>query len=140
MIASIASFGGDPSRILLFGQSAGGGSTDLYSYAWTEDPVISAFIVESGAGADNMISTSGNQSAGWYETSAKAGCGGVEAGEATLACMRGKNWEEIMDVMEKRVVLPTPGAAAFTPIADGKVVFQDMSQRRREGKFIQAVS
>lgn len=141
LCSSIASFGGDPSRMILFGQSAGGGSTEFYSYAWTADPIISGFIVESGAGASLSPggSASANVSAPWFTISQRAGCGGVEAGEKTLECMRAKPWKEILGVMDKRTVIPDGVSGAFTPVADGKVVFTDVAKRRKEGNFIKAV-
>jgi cholinesterase len=139
--SSIAAFGGDASRITLFGQSAGGGSTEYYSYAWTADPIVSGFIVESGAGSGMSPGGSSTMaSAPWWKISERVGCGGVEAGEKTLACMRAKPWKSILDVMEKRRVMPSGESGAFTPIADGKVVFSDVGKRRSEGKFIKAVS
>jgi Carboxylesterase family len=139
--SSIASFGGDPSRMILFGQSAGGGSTEFYSYAWTADPIISGFIVESGAGASLSPggSASANVSSPWFTISQRVGCGGVEAGEKTLECMRAKPWKEILGVMDKRTVIPDKVSGAFTPVADGKVVFTDVAKRRKEGNFIKAV-
>jgi cholinesterase len=141
LCSSIAAFGGDTSRMTLFGQSAGGGSTEFYSYAWTADPIISGFIVESGAGASLSPggSSSTNVTSPWFTISQKVGCGGVEDGEKTLACMRGKPWKSILGVMEKRTVIPDAVSGAFTPVADGKVVFADVAKRRKEGIFIKAV-
>jgi hypothetical protein len=76
----------------------------------------------------------------WWTISERVGCGGSEAGEKTLACMRAKPWASILNVMDKRKVMPDAKSGAFTPVADGKVVFTDVAKRRAEGNFIKAVS
>jgi cholinesterase len=117
-------------------------SVDYYSFAWTKDPIVAGFIAESGT-ASNQGGPQTNLtalSAGWYATSKKLGCGGAEAGEATLACMRKQKWEAITNAIEKRGVTPNMGAGGFGPTYDGKVVFSDYTKRRAEGNFIKLVS
>lgn len=45
---NIAGFGGDPARTTLFGESAGGCSVDIYTFAWANDPIVNGLISESG--------------------------------------------------------------------------------------------
>lgn len=47
--ANIAAFGGDPSRMVLWGQSAGATLTGALSIGWPEDPIVTGFIQDSGA-------------------------------------------------------------------------------------------
>jgi cholinesterase len=45
---NIEAFGGDVKRITLFGESAGASSVDYYAYAWLDNPIVNAFIAQSG--------------------------------------------------------------------------------------------
>lgn len=72
---NIAAFGGDPSRITLFGESAGGTSVDHYSYAWKNDPIVHALIVQSGNVARIGGRTAEQGRMFWLNASQAFGCG-----------------------------------------------------------------
>jgi acetylcholinesterase len=38
---NIEAFGGDPSRMIIFGQLSGSSAVGTYLYAWPDDPLIS---------------------------------------------------------------------------------------------------
>ncbi|USW51838.1 Putative carboxylesterase, type B, carboxylesterase type B, carboxylesterase type B, active [Septoria linicola] len=58
--ANIDAFGGNPEQMILFGQSAGGSSVDLYSYAYPFDPLVKGFIAQSGVASNGIVPTGSN--------------------------------------------------------------------------------
>ncbi|PKY04961.1 carboxylesterase family protein [Aspergillus campestris IBT 28561] len=121
---NIAQFGGDPDRILLFGQSAGAVSTDMYLYAHHDDPLVHGAILQSGVAGmwNNDIL---HAQANWTEVSTALGCG---SGQDTLKCMREQPIDQIIDAVRA-------SGNTFYPVQDNITVFPDYSVLSRQGKI-----
>jgi cholinesterase len=147
---NIAAFGGDPMRLTLYGESAGGGAVDYYSYAWTKDPIVVGFIPSSGNALIGMerLNPSATPNKNWYDLSTKLGCGGAGAGLAGVTCVQSKLMKAVADAMPITGGLPPtasggkgiPGTAGlrggFGPLADDRTVFRDVFARAKSGNFI----
>lgn len=135
---NIAGFGGDPTRITIFGESAGGSSVDLYSFAWTKDPIVNGFIAQSGTAITSLSGGPLTSFDDWYEVSNYTGCGGEQAGPAaTLACMRNASVDAILAALGKQSPYTEGvGIMRYGPVADGKVVFEDVKDRARRGDHV----
>ena len=128
---NIAAFGGDPERMVLQGESAGAGAVDMWAYAYKDDPIVKGLIAQSGAVSG--ATTGGEPGSGWYNVSKELGCGDQAAGEATIACMRGKSVDELLSATAGFGGIG--GGASFYPQADGIVVFSDYGERGESGNF-----
>ncbi|KAK0103599.1 hypothetical protein ONS95_005611 [Cadophora gregata] len=120
---NIAKFGGDPERVTLFGQSAGGASTDYLTYAYASDPMVHGVIAQSGSVfAFGLPYPAETIAVNWYTVTETVGCGNAST-DATqlLECMRTADIDAIM------AAVPTSGLyavlSAFGPSVDNTIVF-----------------
>jgi len=138
---NVEAFGGDASRITIFGQSAGGASVDYYTYAWTQDPIVSGFIAQSGT-AVALGQLSANVSAAlWYSVTSNLGCGSPlnSTDDAILSCMRKiPDYQTILKGITHSSIGSVFDSGSFGPTVDDKVVFSDYTSRSLAGNLIKA--
>ncbi|RKU47015.1 hypothetical protein DL546_008173 [Coniochaeta pulveracea] len=128
---NIAGFGGDPERITLFGQSAGGGSVDHYSYAWKSDPIVQAFILMSGTAAGFGLPSKRTAGDNWFNTTAACGCGNAtDDPDRVYECMRAKPAVDIVTNITRVTVTDPITGLPFSPTVDEKYVFSNYIGRK----------
>ncbi|PKX97972.1 carboxylesterase family protein [Aspergillus novofumigatus IBT 16806] len=119
---NIERFGGDPSRIMLFGQSAGAASVDMYTYAYPDNPLVHGVAIE--AGAADIITSADSTHQNWDKLSTALGCG---SGRGTLRCMQEKPVKQIVAELSS-------ASYNFAPVQDNVTVFADYPARAKQGK------
>lgn len=130
---NIRAFGGDPERISLFGQSAGGSSIDTHSYAYPDDLIASGLIMQSGTTSIGTF-TAKTSAESWHTVTSALGCGDNTTAPATqMACMRTQPTASITAAIP--LVNQPYGSAFFWPTIDEKLVFSDYPARLAAGNF-----
>ncbi|XP_006461398.1 hypothetical protein AGABI2DRAFT_178570 [Agaricus bisporus var. bisporus H97] len=128
---NIANFGGDPERMILFGQSAGSAAVDLYTIAHPDDDRITGVIEHSGSvtgGSGPVLGGGAGNSTVWNELADAVGCGSNPDDEQ-LACMKqvpGRTLEDAIVNMNSN----------FGLVIDNITVFGDVASRVAAGNFL----
>lgn len=129
---NIAKFGGYPSKIVGWGQSAGAIAVDYLNFAFPADPIFSGLILESGtASYPAKLCQSFDTTQANFSTVAKAmGC---ETASSPLDCLREAPWQDIQASIDELGL-----ASSFLPIADERRVFSNYTDRSTKGAFSSA--
>ena len=130
---NIEAFGGDPSRMTLWGQSAGAMSVDFYNFAHYTNPIVQSLIMDSGTAFLPIRSQDASHS-NFSFVAANVGCGGLESEPATqLDCMRNVSAATLEGFLEQYQEAGTTPAISFVPIADEKTIFSNYTDRALKG-------
>lgn len=138
MYENIGAFGGNSSRITLWGQSAGASSVDKYAYAWPDDPLVQGFIEDSGTAA--LLGKPPSDTSNFTYVAQQVGCSQDDA-DAAFACMQKADAQAIIGVLNKYNATMNQGRGlSFVPAGDNETSYDDYTELQRKGKFARLVS
>lgn len=143
---NIGRFGGDPGKVLIFGESSGAMSVahQMVAYGgnntYKGNKLFHSAILQSGGPLPYLNSQSTNPTKSYNEFLNAAGCSGLSSAEA-LKCLRGKTQDELADAQNSYSVNELfgimPEFLGFGPRPDGDIIPGESFDLFRSGKFAQ---
>ncbi|EMC94807.1 hypothetical protein BAUCODRAFT_141074 [Baudoinia panamericana UAMH 10762] len=134
---NIVHFGGDPSRIMIWGQSAGAASVDYHNYAFWDEPIAHAIFAQSGNVYNGAPITDPDHT-NFTFVAQNVGCNYPNNATAELACMQNVDVDRIIAFMggyqdNSSSTNPTQPAISFSVVADERIAFSNNTARYAEG-------
>ena len=121
---NITSFGGDPSKITIMGQSAGAMSVQQHCLSPLTDGLFRAAVMSSGCGMSNMLMTTAEKVYPfWQEVMKRLGCSNLEEFRAISPDKLFAEWS----VAKKEI---KGGVMSSCPIKDGHFVVDGASPKQ----------
>jgi carboxylesterase type B len=126
-------FGGDASRITIWGQSSGAASVDFYNFAYPHDPIVAGLIQHSGS----VFATgkySDTQMLNFTFIANHFGCENLTPTKE-VNCMRKVPFKKIVKFMLKHNLANPDNQLTFKPAIDGRTRFENYTRREELGRF-----
>lgn len=134
---NIVHFGGDPERMVMFGNSAGGSQVDKYAYAWAHDPLVKGYISMSGQGE---FSADPDDVSDFTYVAEQVGCNRGGDRDAEFACMQAADADDIIAVLNQYDPSQNDGRVLnFQPQTDNQTSFGNYTDLQVRGLYSQLV-
>lgn len=136
---NIASFGGDPSRIVIWGQSSGSASTDFYNYAYPEDPIVAGLIQHSGSVFATGVSVDGAHR-NFSFVAENLGCGGLSPADEFACMQHNVSADAVIKFYGDYNMNHSDYQLKWTTITDNVTKWDDYTARAEAGNYTMVVS